>query len=149
MAATRDSSFILQEKLVDPLAREVRYNVAVHRIDHCTVHAKLTLVDDVFANIGSANLFSRSMVGSDSEIAAAVVTTTSLVRDLRVAVWGEHLRAPMTAGLRTSLEDLDLALGIWRPSWLPPDAPTGTWRGKGTPDGFAPRERVIALVGPL
>lgn len=149
MNINRELNDDLQTKLVDPLARTVRYNVAVHRIENCTVHAKLTLVDDVFANIGSANLFSRSMMGADSEIASAVVTTTSLVRDLRVAVWGEHLRAPMTDGMRTSLEDLDLALGIWRASWLPAGAPRGTWRAAGLPAGFRPDERVIALVGPV
>ena len=60
-------------------------------------------------------MFSRSMSGVDSEMSAAVVTTTALVRDLRVAVWAEHLRAPMKAELREALEDLDLALGMWRP----------------------------------
>jgi phosphatidylserine/phosphatidylglycerophosphate/cardiolipin synthase-like enzyme len=138
----------LRDKLVDPLPPRTRNNVAVHRIESCTVHAKLVLIDDVFANIGSANLFSRSMVGADSEMSAAVVTTTSLVRDLRVAVWAEHLRTPVSGALRPALEDLDLALGIWRPQWLPAGRPATTWQRADQPTGFAPTERVITLVGP-
>ncbi len=138
----------LVTKLVDPLPTPVRSNVAVFRLEHCTVHSKLTLIDDTFANIGSANMFSRSMAGVDSEMTAAVTTTTSLVRDLRVAVWGEHVRAPIKPGVRAALEDLDLALGIWRPAWLPPGANPTTWRAPGQPDGFRPDERALALVGP-
>ena len=138
----------LREKLVDPLPRELRDNVAVYRLGNCTVHSKLTLIDDAFANIGSANIFSRSMMGTDSEMSAAVATTTSLVRDLRVAVWGEHLRAPLKAELTSALEDLDLALGIWRTGWLPEGADRSTWQLPGTPAGFLPDERVLALVGP-
>jgi phosphatidylserine/phosphatidylglycerophosphate/cardiolipin synthase-like enzyme len=144
----RELNADLQGKLVDPLPASLRSNVAVYRIEHCTVHAKLTLIDDAFANIGSANIFSRSMVGTDSEMSAAVATTTSLVRDLRVAVWGEHLRAPMKTMLRSALEDLDLALGIWRPDWLPDGVAPSTWLVAGSPDGFEPNERALALVGP-
>jgi len=50
--------------------------------------------------------------------------------------------------LRTALESLDLALGVFRPEWLPPDAPAGTWRRPGMPAGFAPQETVLTLVGP-
>lgn len=138
----------LQEKIVDRLADVHRHNFAVFRVENCTVHAKLILIDDVFANIGSANMFSRSMVGADSELSAAVVTTTSLVRDLRVAVWADHLRTPVTDELRGALEDIDLALGIFRSAWLPARTPTSTWQVPGSPAGFAPFERVLELVGP-
>lgn len=138
----------LQTKLVDPLRPAERSNVAVHRIENCTVHAKLFLIDDRFANIGSANVFSRSMCGADSEMSAAVVTTTSVVRDLRVAVWGEHLRTELTDEVRDALADLDLALGIWRPQWLPAGVSHETWQRSGSPVGFAPAERAITLVGP-
>ena len=138
----------LQSKLVDPLSPELRANLAVYRIENCTVHAKLTLVDDVFANIGSANMFSRSMVGTDSEMSAAIATTTSVVRDLRVTVWRDHLRAADTPGLQSALEDLDVALGIWRPQWLPDGLPRTTWRRANSPEGFEPDERAITLVGP-
>ncbi|HEY8301658.1 MAG TPA: phospholipase D-like domain-containing protein [Jatrophihabitans sp.] len=138
----------LQIKIVDALRPDARANVAVHRLENCTVHAKLVLVDDVFANIGSANMFSRSMYGTDSEMSAAVVTGSDCVRDLRVAVWGEHLRTELTDKVRASLADLDLALGIWRPQWLPSGAGPDTWRRADAPPGFRPAERALTLVGP-
>ena len=138
----------LRQKLVDPLPPGLRENVVVYRVENCTVHAKLTLIDDAFANIGSANMFSRSMIGTDSEMSAAVATSTALVRDLRVTVWGEHLRAPMKADLTAALEDLDLALGMWRTAWLPDGVDRSTWQEPGKPTGFLPEERALAEVGP-
>jgi len=93
-------------------------------------------------------MFSRSMCGADSEMSAAVVTTTSLVRDLRIAVWGEHLRTELTEPVRDALGDLDLALGIWRAQWLPDGVSRTTWQQSGSPVGFAPAERALTLVGP-
>jgi hypothetical protein len=84
-----------------------------------------------------------------TSVNVAVVTTGAEVRDLRVRLWAEHLRTPLTdPELRASLEDLDLALGAFHPEWLPPDAPAGTWRRPGMPTGFAPQESVLTLVGP-
>ncbi len=65
-----------------------------------------------------------------------MVTTGTAVRDVRVALWAEHLRTPLGDELRKHLEDLDLALGIFRPEWLPPDAPAGIWRTPGLPAGL-------------
>lgn len=137
----------IRTKIVDRLDGSRRTNIAVYRVNNVTVHAKLVLVDDAFACIGSANMFSRSMAGTDSELSAAVATTTNLVRDLRVAVWADHLRCTLTPELRTDLEDLDIALGIWRPTWSSVED-TAAWRTPGTPTGFAPREQALHLVGP-
>jgi hypothetical protein len=41
------------------------------------------------------------------------------------------------------MEDLDTALGIWRTEWLPRGCPPDTWRRPGSPEGFAPAERVL------
>ena len=138
----------IQRGVIDQLEPADRANVMMHRIEDLTVHTKLMLVDDVFAAIGSANFYSRSMYGTDTEITTAFVTTGTQVRDLRVQLWAEHLRTPLTGELRPHLEDLDLAIGIWHPYWLPPDAPAGTWRRAGYPAGFAPEERVLVPVGP-
>lgn len=138
----------LQRKIIDLLPLASRRNVGLWRIEHLTVHTKVVLVDDVFAAVGSANLFSRSMAGVDTELNVAFVTTGDQVRELRVRLWAEHLRTPVNDAVRPHLEDLDLALGVFRPQWLPPDAPAGTWRQAGMPAGFAPAESVLTLVGP-
>ena len=133
-------------KVLEPLDPGCRSNVAMYRVDDVTVHTKLVLIDDTFADIGSANLFSRSMVGTDSEVCAAVVTSTSIVRDLRVQLWSEHLRADPSAELVAALDDLDLALGIFDPAWLPDGADPDTWRAAGTPTGFSQLESVWTRI---
>src|SRR5262249_6004868 len=60
------------------------------------VHAKVMIVDDVYAVIGTPNIGRRSMT-HDTEIAAAVVDADIVdgvcrfARDLRLNLWGEHL----------------------------------------------------------
>jgi phosphatidylserine/phosphatidylglycerophosphate/cardiolipin synthase-like enzyme len=134
----------LQQKIIDELPAEDRDNVTVHRIARVTVHAKIVLIDDEFACIGSANMFSRSMSGTDRELSTAVTTTTSLVRDLRVRLWAEHLRTPVPDTLRPALENLDVSLGIWRTSWSA--APADYWREPDCPPGFAPGRRALMPV---
>ncbi|UQU67742.1 phospholipase D-like domain-containing protein [Couchioplanes caeruleus] len=139
----------LQRRVIDPLPQSLRRTVGLWRVEHLTVHAKVVLVDDRFAAVGSANFFSRSMAGVDTELTVALVTNGPAVRDLRVRLWAEHLRTPVDdPATRAALEDLDLALGAFRPEWLPPHAPAGTWRRPGMPAGFAPQESVLTLVGP-
>lgn len=133
-------------KIIEPLDVGCRSNVVMYRVDDVTVHAKLVLIDDTFAVIGSANMFSRSMVGVDQELGAAVVTTTSVVRDLRVELWIEHLRADPSDELRAALDDLDLALGIFDPTWLPDGVDAHTWRAAGSPAGFAQQESVWTRI---
>ncbi len=132
----------LRRKIADPLDPQHRANLAVYRVEHLTVHAKLVLIDDVFACIGSANMFSRSMGAVDSEVSAAVTTRTPLVRDLRTRVWSEHLRTPV----HESFGDLDLALGMWDERWLPAGSPATSWREPSQPPNFAPAESVLRRV---
>lgn len=136
----------IQRKIIDELPVESRDNVAVYRIRRATVHAKIVLVDDAFACVGSANMFSRSMGGTDRELSTALATSTSIVRDLRVRLWAEHLRTPLSAELRSALANLDISLGIWRASWS--SAPAKYWRASGAPPGFAPGRRALIAVPP-
>ena len=131
--------------------------LAVWRIEQVTVHTKLCIIDDVFAAIGSANLQSRSMMGVDAELHTAVVSDASLVSDLRARLWSEHLAidyAATSGALKTNLDDLSTALGMWRSVWSPT---AGMWFSPNNPPGFSPatlqpgvpRTTVVrAFVGP-
>jgi phosphatidylserine/phosphatidylglycerophosphate/cardiolipin synthase-like enzyme len=56
-----------------------------------TVHSKLMLVDDEYALVGSANICERS-IAYISELQLGVVDAENkLVRDMRLALWQEHL----------------------------------------------------------
>lgn len=139
----------IQKKFLDQLKPTEQHNVAVHHLKHVQTHSKIVLVDDEFASVGSANMFSRSMAGIDHELNVALVTTGNQVRDLRVKLWGEHLRSSMDdPDYLNALRDQGIALGIWRPEWLPETESTETWRKAGIPKGFAPTEQVLKLVGP-
>jgi phosphatidylserine/phosphatidylglycerophosphate/cardiolipin synthase-like enzyme len=138
----------IQTKVLDRLPPEQQRNIVVYQVEHVKIHAKVTLVDDEFASVGSANMFSRSMSGVDQELNVAIVTTGTQVRDLRVKLWAEHLRSPLGQALTQALQPQELALGIWRPEWLPPTADRQTWRQRGLPKGFEPIEQVLTLVGP-
>ncbi len=61
------------------------------------VHAKIALVDDAWATIGSANVANRSLYGGDTELNASFWHTPT-VRALRVELLREHL-ARDTSGL--------------------------------------------------
>ncbi|WP_067832510.1 phospholipase D-like domain-containing protein [Actinomadura kijaniata] len=142
---------------LDQLAQIAPDRLAVWRLEGMTVHTKLCVIDDAFAAIGSANLQSRSMIGIDSELQAAIVSENDLVKDLRARLWAEHLglnHSATSGPLRQDLDDLDIALGMWRPAWGRND---GTWFTTGKPTGFTPavlaadgtRSRIVrAYVGP-
>jgi phosphatidylserine/phosphatidylglycerophosphate/cardiolipin synthase-like enzyme len=131
--------------------------LAVWRLEGQTVHTKLCLIDDAFVAIGSANMQSRSMLGIDSELHAAIVDDGSEIATFRARLWAEHLglQYPTTSGaLRQALDDLSIALGMWRPAWGPGG---GVWFTGGNPPGFTPatlpaggnRTQVVrAYVGP-
>lgn len=95
-------------------------NLAVWQLAGITVHSKLLLIDDEMLEIGSANFIDRSMQftvqGDDSECTVAAVSSGTLVSDLRVRLWAEHLRVTGT-GERAELRDLSKSLGFWRPGW--------------------------------
>lgn len=93
-----------------------RPNFVLLRRKDTKVHAKIVLIDDEFISIGSANVWDRSQFGWESEVNAAVVHPggeASLVADLRVRLWAEHLRPPPGANLR----NLDVSLGYFRDAW--------------------------------
>jgi phosphatidylserine/phosphatidylglycerophosphate/cardiolipin synthase-like enzyme len=142
------------------LTRLAQANVgsfAVWRAEDVTVHTKLVLIDDCFLAEGSANMQSRSMLGIDSELQVAIVDDGSAIEVFRAALWAEHLGldyAAISGPLKTALDDLNVALGMWRPAWGPGG---GVWFAAGNPPGFtpavlapgAPRTRMVrSYAGP-
>jgi phosphatidylserine/phosphatidylglycerophosphate/cardiolipin synthase-like enzyme len=133
-------------------------HLAVWRAEDVTVHTKLLIVDDQYAAIGSANIQSRSMMGIDSELHVGVVDSGGrLLSEFRARLWAEHLGLDydkVSPQLKAALDDLSVALGMWRPRWGPGG---GVWFTPNNPPGFTPavlrpgtpRTRMVrAYVGP-
>ena len=79
--------------------------------DHTYVHAKMLVVGDEVAVIGSANVNRRGWE-HDSEVVAGIVGPgrdgTPVARRLRVRLWAEHLGVP-----QASVADPIASKGLW------------------------------------
>jgi phosphatidylserine/phosphatidylglycerophosphate/cardiolipin synthase-like enzyme len=83
------------------------------------VHAKICIVDDAWMTCGSDN-FNRRSWTHDSELTAAVVDPDGLLpRQLRTALWSEHLNLPLDD---SRLTDLEGASELWRERSGSPDS---------------------------
>lgn len=122
------------------------------------VHAKICLIDDVWAAVGSANLNRRSWT-HDSELTAAVLTASqtdednqdTFARRLRLQLWCEHLgRSP---GDHEQLLDLGTAPGAlgrsadrlqcWHQQGRVGQRPPGMLRPHLTPEVSSLQRRVL------
>ncbi len=80
-------------------AHEAGAPVTFTNLDDVFIHAKIVLIDDVYASIGSANMNRRAMF-HDGELNAMVVpgrlraAVDNPVRSLRCRVWADHLGIP-------------------------------------------------------
>ena len=87
------------------------------------VHSKLTIIDDHWLLLGSANCMRRSLY-MDGEVSVAVLDENdTLAKDTRVNLWGGHFgKAPGVP--RAPLNNLANALAVWQPAWggVPPFA---------------------------
>jgi phosphatidylserine/phosphatidylglycerophosphate/cardiolipin synthase-like enzyme len=105
--------YLFLEKLI------VHPRFTVLSIKDYYVHTKVTIVDDIFATIGSANMNRRGLT-YDAEINAFVLDgrvdegMRKFARDLRTRLWSEHLGMPLTAASFSALNDIDRALDIMR-----------------------------------
>ena len=143
-APTRALTQPVKECVVDKLSRAERSNLAVWQLAGVFVHAKVILIDDEFVSIGSANFADRSIEnvvsdkpGFDSELTVAAVSTSTLVSDLRVKLWAEHLRVSDSRSV-SELRDLDKGLAVWRASW-----------GTGVSFRHTEADNCLRFVGPL
>jgi phosphatidylserine/phosphatidylglycerophosphate/cardiolipin synthase-like enzyme len=86
-------------------------------------HGKVTIIDDLWASIGSSNCWRRSFY-LDGEVNVSVLDEADppFAAKLRKDLWGE-LCEKMPGPDCNPLLRLNDALGIWRPSWGTP--PTG------------------------
>jgi phosphatidylserine/phosphatidylglycerophosphate/cardiolipin synthase-like enzyme len=94
------------------------------------VHCKVTIIDDVFAIVGSANSMRRSLY-TDVELSVAILDSadTGVVRKLRRDLWAHYCAITIAQPLEqctlidpnplgySELHDLNGALGIWDPHW--------------------------------
>ena len=85
------------------------------------VHAKVMLVDDVWATIGSCNLHTNSLSGH-TEMNASI-SDPAVVRPLRCALLAEHL------GLTTAHLDARATLQLYRSIAQENDAEDPAWQG--------------------
>ena len=128
--ATPGLSFEIWTRILTGLTPAQRANFAMFYRKDTKVHSKLLMVDDELVSIGSANLWDRSQLGDESEVTASLVHPggeSSLVAELRVRLWREHLRPPAGGAVDDStLRDLDISLGYFHEDWgtgLPADVP--------------------------
>jgi phosphatidylserine/phosphatidylglycerophosphate/cardiolipin synthase-like enzyme len=76
------------------------------------VHSKLMIVDDELVHVGTANVGQRSMT-HDAEIHLAIVdAANAFARDLRLAMWKEHMELGDVAAIDTG--DLHAAVLAFR-----------------------------------
>ena len=127
-------------------------NVVFYEWGGNTVHCKVTIIDDVWCAIGSANCMQRSLY-TDIELSVSILEprtaegllpaspaeeaalppqkkAPSFVQRFRRDLWAHYcgiplaveLRSPRQLEQRTEFLDLDSALGIWDPLWGVPPA---------------------------
>jgi phosphatidylserine/phosphatidylglycerophosphate/cardiolipin synthase-like enzyme len=123
------------------------------------VHAKMMIIDDIYAVIGSVNMGRRSMT-YDTEIAVAVIDNDiqngvcRFARDLRLNLWSEHLGVARSA---SSIADPIVGVTEWERQASagtfrmrrhivphPQDEQAFCWDNGADPDGRCANETIIA-----
>ncbi|MFC0394369.1 phospholipase D family protein [Paenibacillus mendelii] len=80
------------------------------------VHSKVTIVDDHWLFIGSANCMRRSLY-TDGELSVGVLDEDDLLaKKTRADLWGGHFGLTVGAP-RLPLLDLNAALAVWESTW--------------------------------
>lgn len=78
-------------------------------------HSKITIIDDVWAMIGSANFMRRSLYTDWEHSVAFIDDGGGGVKEFRKRVWAEHFNADNTPAGVAPFDNLDEAIGGWDP----------------------------------
>jgi hypothetical protein len=101
-------------------------------------HSKITLIDDRWAMIGSANFMRRSLYTDWEHSVAFLDESETAVKEFRKRIWAEHFNRADSAAGTAPFDDLDEAIGGWDagdPAWKTtanvPDWPVRTGADRG------------------
>jgi phosphatidylserine/phosphatidylglycerophosphate/cardiolipin synthase-like enzyme len=106
------------------------------------IHSKITLVDDHWAIIGSANALQRSLYTDVEHAIAFIDESDEKVRLYRKRLWAHHFRH----GTVDDFHDLKSSLHSWESSWFAAGAAPG--RPVRT-DGVGPEYLQVQPLGPI
>jgi phosphatidylserine/phosphatidylglycerophosphate/cardiolipin synthase-like enzyme len=87
--------------------------------DKYFLHSKVKIYDDVFAQVGTANVNNRSLT-NDAEIDAFILDgrieggARKFARDLRIRLWAEHLGMPLNGSSFARLNNIDYAIELMK-----------------------------------
>ena len=82
-------------------------------MDALVVHAKITIIDDACAIVGSANCMQRSLYTDLEHSVIFVEEGTTAIRDFRSAIWADQFRSQSPA----DFADIQAALHSWNGTW--------------------------------
>lgn len=90
------------------------------------VHAKVTIIDDTWAMIGSNNVWRRCLYTDWEHAVSFIDEGGEAVKSFRQKLWAEHFKAGTSHNPATldDFADLQAALGAWSPSWVTPGVPS-------------------------
>ena len=109
-------NYYLWNYLYKDLDANQRSQVVLYKSLQYYTHAKVMIVDDKFAIIGSANIANKSFF-SDLEHSISFIDNDGYqtVKEFRQALWNEHFRTtPVQA---QEIAEIDAALHVWNQQW--------------------------------
>lgn len=109
-------NYYLWNYLYKDLSETQRSQVVLYKCLQYYTHAKVMIVDDKFAIIGSANIANKSFF-SDLEHSISFIDNDSYqtVKEFRQALWREHFRTTLEQDAEIS--EIDEALHVWNEAW--------------------------------
>jgi phosphatidylserine/phosphatidylglycerophosphate/cardiolipin synthase-like enzyme len=109
-------NYYVYEYLYKTLNENERSRVVLYKCRQYYTHAKVMIVDDKFAIIGSANIQNRSLF-SDFEHSISFIDNDDYhtVKEFRQELWNEHFRT--TPSQATEVAEVNPGLRVWNEQW--------------------------------